>query len=149
MITSSITPDQVPISVDSENNTGIRNMAYHRRLCLAVLSPDLDQVSTLNEKAATIERFYHKHQNHGATYLFHRTKPEPDMPIYRDRPSLIYYLCRLSVKLSYLAGLIYTICIKNGRKVIMFCDWLSTAWLVELVMLLLNATENCSDFYER
>ena len=30
-------------------------------------------------------------------YLFHRTKPEPGMPIYRDRPSLVYYLCRLSV----------------------------------------------------
>lgn len=120
--THSICTGYLAAGFDSVNNTGIRNMAYHRRLCLAVLSPDLDRVSTLNEKAVTIGRLYHKHQDHGATYLFHRTKPEPDMPIYRDRPSLAYYLCRLSVKLSYLAGLVCTIYIKNGRKVIVFCD---------------------------
>lgn len=60
------------------------------------------------------------------------------MLLYRDCPSLMYYLYRLSVKLSYLLGLILTICIKNGRKVIVFCDWPSTAWLVEVVILLLN-----------
>ena len=123
---------------DHQKNTGVRNMAFHRRFCLAILTPDLDRVSTLNEKAATIERFYHKYQDHGATYLFHRTKPEPDMPIYRDRATLVYYLCRLFAKLSYLAGLVYEICITNARKVIVFCDWPSTAWVVELVMLLLN-----------
>lgn len=97
-------------------------MAYHRRLCLAIFSPDLDRVSTLNEKTATIERFYHKHRDHGATYLFHKAKSKPDIPIYRDRPSLAYYLYRLSIKLSYLAGLVYTIYIKNERKIIIFCD---------------------------
>lgn len=100
--------DNLFTSFNSQNNTGIRNIAYHRRLCLAILSPDLDRVSMLNEKAAIIERFHHKHQDHDATYLFHRTKLKPDIPIYRDRPSLAYYLYRLSVKLSYLTGLIYT-----------------------------------------
>lgn len=56
--------DNLFTSFNSQNNTGIRNIAYYRHLYLVILSPDLDRVSTLNEKAAIIERFYHKHQDH-------------------------------------------------------------------------------------
>ena len=48
---------------------------------------------------------------------------------------MAYYLTRNSTKLSYVVKLIYEICTLNRRKFIVFCDWPSTSWLVELLML--------------
>ena len=97
-------------------------MYFHRRLCLAVLSPELDKVSCLDDKAAAIEQFYHQHHDHGATYFFHRTKPQANLPVYRDRAAMAYCICRVSVKPSYLARLVYDICTNNLRKVIASCN---------------------------
>ena len=123
---------------DDDNDTGLRNMTFHRKLCLAVISTDLDKVSSSDDDPAIIEQFYHKHKDHGATYLYRSTKPDPTLPVYRDRASMAYYMCRNSSKSSYIAGLVEEICGANGRKVIIFCDWPSTAWLVEVLMLILG-----------
>lgn len=99
----------------------------------------LKQFSNHNDEGpAVIEKFYHKHQDHGATYFFNSTKTDPDMPVCRDRASMAYYLTRNSVKLSYIADLVHQICNKNGRKVIVFCDWPSTVWLVEILLMVLG-----------
>ena len=110
-------------------------MYFHRRLCLAVLSPELDKVSCLTDKAAATEKFYHQHQDHGATYFFHRTKVQANLPVYGDRAAMAYCICRVSVKLSYLDRLMYDICTTNLRKVIISCDWPSTSCLVEVLNL--------------
>ena len=108
---------------------------FHRRLCSAVLCPDFDRISTMNHMAAVTEKFHTCHKDHGASYYFNHTKPQP---LYRDRPSLVAYICHLSSKLSYLAGLLHQICVTNLRKVIVFCDWPSASWLVEVLVLLLD-----------
>lgn len=77
---------------------------------------------------------YHKKNDHGATYFFSATKPDSSLPVYRDRASMAYYITRNSVKLSYLAHLIQGICIKNGPKVIVFCDGPSSTSLVEVLL---------------
>lgn len=82
--------------------------------------------------------FYHKHKDHGATYFFNTTEPDPTLPLYRDRPSMALYITRNSAKLSYLVYLVNEICNVHGRKVIIFCDWPSSAWLVEVLMLILG-----------
>ena len=51
---------------------------------------------------------------------------------------MAYYITCNSVKLSYPAYLVHEICNKNGRKVIVFCDWLSSAWLVEVLLMILG-----------
>ena len=38
-----------------------------------------------------------KHNDHGATYHFDSTKPDPILPVYRDRPSMSLLLTRKSV----------------------------------------------------
>ena len=48
--------------------------------------------------------------------------------------NLSHYICRHSAKLSYLASLTHTICVENRRKLIVFCDWPATAWLVEVLL---------------
>ena len=56
--------------------------------------------------------------------------------MYPDRMSLTHYITRHSSKLAYVSWLVYEICVVNGRKVIVFCDWPATTWLVELLMML-------------
>ena len=43
-----------------------------------------------------------------------------------------YYTYRYPVQLSSLAHPLYEIHVTNRRKVILFYDWLSTSWLIEL-----------------
>ena len=116
----------------------LRNMAYHRKLYRAVMTPDLNRISSSAEGPQVIEKFYHKHNNHRATYYFNSTKPQATLPVYRDRPSMAYYLTRDSTKVSYLAKLVCDIYTQQRRKVIVFCDWPSTSWLVEVLMLVLG-----------
>ena len=113
-------------------------MAYHRKFCLAITTPDLDRISSSTEGPEVIEKFYYKHNDHGATFYFNSTKPQASLPTCRERPSIAYYLTRNSTKLSYLVKLIHDICTVHGRKVIVFCDWPSTSWLVEVLMLVLG-----------
>lgn len=51
-------------------------MTFHRQLCLTVLCPDLDKLSSCNDAPALIEKYYHEGVDHGAGYFFHRTKPD-------------------------------------------------------------------------
>ena len=38
-------------------------------------------------------------KNHGATYFFHRTKPQANPPVYRDcAPRWVYHICRMSTE---------------------------------------------------
>ena len=39
---------------------------------------------------------------------------------------------------SFLPGLVYQTCVGQKCKIILFCDWPTTAWLVEILMLLLG-----------
>lgn len=73
------------LGYDDTLETGLRNMTFHRKLCLAVLSMDLEKVSTNNDGPALIEKFYHKNKDHGATYYFNATKPDPTLPLYREK----------------------------------------------------------------
>ena len=54
---------------------------FHRRLCLTMLCPHFNRISTMNYTAAVIEKFYTCHKDHGASYYFKHTKPQPDMPL--------------------------------------------------------------------
>ena len=76
-------------------------MTYHRRLCLAVLTPELDKVGITEDRRDRLARSYLRYGDRGASFFFDQTKPDATLPVYRDRTSLLYYLCRFSPKLSY------------------------------------------------
>ena len=80
---------------DDHTNTGIRNMYFHRRLCLAVFLLELDKMSCLDDKVAKIEKFYYQNQDHGAIYFLHYTKPQASLFVYRDRAAMAYYIYRI------------------------------------------------------
>lgn len=54
---------------DDDSETGLRNMTFHRKLFLSVMSTNLDKVSSSDDGGTVIEQFYHKHKDHGATYF--------------------------------------------------------------------------------
>ena len=58
--------------------------------------------------------------------------------MYRSRSELSCYICRFSAKLFYLASLVHEITNFNERKVILFCDWPSISYLVEVIMMALG-----------
>ena len=103
-----------------------------------MLNLHLNKVSSINDKAALVEKFHYQDSNYGATYFSHRMKPEPGLPVYRDRTSLAYYVCRLSAKLSLLAYLVHEICVVNARKTIIFYDWPAISWLLERLIIVLE-----------
>ena len=90
--------------IDDETQLERRNMTFHRQLCLAVLSNDLIKISSYVAKPATVERFYHFHKDHGASYFQKATNTDPTVPISRDREFMAYYITRKSVKLGYLCS---------------------------------------------
>ena len=101
---------------------GLTTLAHHRKLCPAVMTPELDRISSTVKRPQQIEKFYHKHNDHGATYFFNQTKPRKRLPVYRDRPSMTYSLTQNSTKLSFLTDMVHQIYTVNARKVIVFCD---------------------------
>ena len=123
---------------DAEAQTSLRNMTYHRRLYLTMLTPKLNKMSIIEDRRDRLTRFYLRYGDRGALFFFDQTKPNATLPVYRDRTSLLYYLCRFSPKLSYLAVLLQQICQVHKRKALLFCDWPATAWLVEVLVLLLG-----------
>ena len=44
---------------DDRNNTGIRHMTFHRKLCLAIFCPELDRVSSCEDRSEVVEKHYH------------------------------------------------------------------------------------------
>ena len=93
---------------------------------------------TTHHETHRLARSYLRYGDRGASFFFDQTKPDATLPVYRDRTSLLYYLCRFSPKLSYLAVLLQQICQVHKRKALLFCDWPATAWLVEVLVLLLG-----------
>ena len=120
---------------DEAAETGLRKMTFQSRLCLTVMSTELEKLGARGDKAAAIEKYYYRGQYHGVSYFYYHRKPEADLSIYNDSPTMACHLYRWSVKLAYLTYLVHKICIVYRRKVIVFCDWPATAWLVELLML--------------
>ena len=46
------------VDFDNKNDHGIRYITFHRKLCLAVLSTDLNELSIYNNDPAIIEKYY-------------------------------------------------------------------------------------------
>lgn len=112
---------------DEVEGNGLRNMALHRKLCLGIMSTELDKISSSDEGPAVIEKFYHKHKDHGVTYFFNSTKPDLTLPVYRDHTSMAYYLTRKSVRLS-----IRSVSATKVKKVLLpVTSWLTNEHLVK------------------
>ncbi|KAI4154772.1 MAG: hypothetical protein LQ341_000297 [Variospora aurantia] len=137
------TADYVPIysssaqclggGVDDETGEGRRNMAEHRRLSHATLHPGLDTLTTMRPNQVKDVNLWHsRFGDHGASMFFAATRHGPEYPIYRDRQSLAEYIGALSVKLRAVAIIAYEICVRQDRKLLVFCEWPITQWLVEL-----------------
>lgn len=73
---------------DAEAQTGLRNMTYYRRLCLTMLTPELDKVSIIGDRRDRLARFYLRYGDRGASFFFDQTKPDAILPVYRDRTGL-------------------------------------------------------------
>ena len=100
--THSFCCESLGLRYNEANATRIRSATFHRRLCLALVSDDLKRISSNNDGPAAVKSFYHKYNDHGATYFFNATKPDAGLPVYPDRTSMAYYLTRgsFTMKLS-------------------------------------------------
>ena len=76
---------------------------------------------------SAVERLYHKYKDHDATFYLNATKTDPLLPVYSDRPGMAWYSTRNSTKLSYLVYLVHETYNKQGRKIVLFWDWPTTA----------------------
>ena len=126
------------VGVRSDRRYGIRSMTVHRASCLAVLNTDLEKVDYANDGADSLEKLYVSPHDHGATFFHQATKSDPTEPTYTDRLGLTGHLTRKSAKLRFLSGLVDETCVLHKWKIILFCDWPTTSWLVEILMLLLG-----------
>ena len=113
-------------------------MTVHRSSCLAVLNTDLEKVDYAKNGADSLEKLYLNSHNHGAMFFYEATKADGTEPNYTDCLGLAAYIARKSAKLRFLFGLVYGTCVEQKPKIILFCDWPTTAFLVEILMLLLG-----------
>ena len=65
----------------------LHNMAYHRKLCLVVMTPNLDRISSSADGPQLIEKFYYKHNENGATYYLTRAE---DGACFRDGAAVTF-----------------------------------------------------------
>ena len=109
-------------SFDDRINIDIKHITFHRMLYLVTLCSKLNKLNFYKNTSTNIKKIYHINLNHGVEYFFQRIKPQINLLMYTDRATLIHYICKHSTKLSYIAELIYNICVINDHKVILFCD---------------------------
>ena len=124
---------------DQGDQVGYIDMALHRRLCQAVDNPLLDGLYTRSNCALrSLEKYYTKGHDYGARYFFHATKPTPTLPYYSSRIKLILYITQIAPKLKLLAKMVHQVCNKNQHKLLIFTNWPTVQWQVELFLFLLN-----------
>ena len=109
-------------------------MDVHRRVSHAVLHPWLDSLTRRRSTIKEANTWYEKQSDYGATFFHSITRTSPLLPNYMDRPSMSTHIAGNSVKLQFLTGLANKVCRRDGRKLIVFCDWPVTQWLVEMYL---------------
>lgn len=58
----------------------------------------------------------------GATVFYNKTRLDPAVPVPMDRPTLALYAAHQSPKLAAVAAVAFDVCIKERRKLPIFCD---------------------------
>ncbi len=99
----------------------------------------MDELYTRSDSALRcLEKYYTKGRDYGARYFFHATKPTPTLPCYSSRIKLILYIAQIAPKLRLLAKIVHQVCNENRRKLLIFTDWPTVQWQLELFLFLLG-----------
>jgi superfamily II DNA/RNA helicase len=84
--------------------------------------------------AASVQAWYGKNLDHGASLYFRFTRPDPGLPNFADRWSLCEYICSMSPKLRYLCKILgealYGTATHSRGKLLVFVTWPIEQWLV-------------------
>lgn len=128
------TPSKVPAPrTGSEPNIG-RNFAIHRRLSLMTFNFAFERLLLKigPSHAASVEKWFNRHKDHGMSMYFDATKPDKNLPPYADRYAFGLYLGRDSPKKLYLGYLVGEICLgSDRRRVLIYGDWPMSQWDIE------------------
>jgi len=114
---------------------GLRNIRVHRHISLCTFDLRLHTMLTRSKKnlAASVQVWYGKNLDHGASLYFRFTRPDPGLPNFADRWSLCEYICSMSPKLRYLCKILgealYGAANSRG-KLLVFVTWPIEQWLV-------------------
>ena len=130
---------QVDPALALTDSKATRNMGAHRRLCQPTASLGLERlcVRVSGTRVDHVNRFHVHGTDNGMSFFQKNTSREGDLPVYADRASLAYYICRMSPKLAWLVNYVNEAHHLNDR-VLIFCDWPMVQWLVEGLLTLLN-----------
>jgi superfamily II DNA/RNA helicase len=110
-------------------------MRVHRHLSLSTFDLRLHTLLTRERKtlANSVQHWYAKNRDQGASMYFRLTRTDPGLPNFVDRWSLCDYICSMSPKLRYLCKIIGSALFgpKETRgKLLVFVTWPIEQWLV-------------------
>ena len=110
--------------VDPKTKQGKLNHATLRRICHAVLDPELDKFAKYRSSVRNVNTWYDtKDKDSGATIFHERTCGMPYAPAYGDRVRIGYYIAAPSAKLSLLAKMCHQVCRVERKKLLISTDW--------------------------
>jgi hypothetical protein len=113
------------------------SMTAHRLLCHLTLHPALGNLTTKKMRSAKVLNL-HEAKDYGYG-IFHRMISNgPSHPIYRDRVSAALFISNESVKLQYMARIVYDVCYRQGSNLLIFVNWPGTQWIIELLLYIIG-----------
>jgi len=120
--------------VATPDSEGHINMAAHRLLSHASVHPGLDRFRK-NKKASTAKVVtWNERRDYGYAFFHRLTRLDECAPPYRERVGAALSISGNSVKLQWLAGKVYDVCIGKKENLIVFVAWPTTQWLVEMFL---------------
>jgi len=110
------------------------NMAAHRLLSHACVHTGLDSFRK-SKKASTAKVVtWNERKDYGYSFFHRLTRMDESAPAYRERVGAALSISGNSVKLQWLAGKVYDVCIGKRENLIVFVAWPTTQWLVEMFL---------------
>jgi superfamily II DNA/RNA helicase len=114
-------------------------MRVHRFLSLVTFDIRLAHLLTRvqNTLSATVQTWYDRYRDHGASLYFQHTRMDPTFPLFADRWSLCQYLCAQSPKLRYLCRVLYNTVRSDAPdqgKLLIFVSWPPEQWIVTMLL---------------
>lgn len=115
-------------------NEGRMNMAVHRLLSHICMHPGLDAFAKTKKASTQNVVTWNDREDYGYGFFHRLTRLDESAPVYRERVGAAISVSARSVKLQWLAGKVFDVCVSAQENLIVFVAWPVTQWLVEMFL---------------
>ncbi|OBT52966.1 hypothetical protein VE04_08782 [Pseudogymnoascus sp. 24MN13] len=133
MTASTSRASAVDVGGDRDKHGNV-DLSMHRRLSQATLHIGLDRLQYMKDVSRARLDHWLDQADYGFAAFHRMTRMKPTEPPHRERVGATLFMVNDSVKLRWLCGIVYKLCIEERKNIIVFCRWPATQWIVEMLL---------------